>query len=103
MCIHFIKNKSLCQTHYAATSCHPGGVIGAEPVLTSFQIKALPDPWFIVKPKPVSCISICITMLNAEESLTSAGIPVRGTSPMKTPTCTCTHALTTLYQELVHC
>ena len=48
---------SFCQTHYAATSCHPGGVIGAEPVLTSFQIKAVPDPWFIVKLKPVTGIS----------------------------------------------
>ena len=71
---------SFCQTHYAATSCHPGGVIGAEPVLTSFQIKALPDPWFIVKPKPVKVHQHELIMLNAEESLASAGNPVRGTS-----------------------
>ena len=67
---------SFCQTHYAATSCHPGGVIGAEPVLTSFQIKALPDPWVIGNPNPLNVAVTSVNALKPEDSLAIIAWPV---------------------------
>ena len=68
----------MCQTLYATTSCHPGGSIGAEPVLTSFQIKALALFKVRVNGKPVKLTSTLLNAISSPKAAVNAS-PVTST------------------------